>query len=194
MEEIKLRISSSSNVINRYRSGTSATGFHETDIDFLYFQLRKIIELILFASVSAQLSQSTKLKREAEKEWHAGKLFAWIEAVNPKFFPEPKRDVVVTENWRKLEKVADGFMTKDEMKRIYKKACGKFAHASRGNLYGNELSRKKHFDEIEGYLAGIRKLLGHHWVYVDEKNSFAVLMQTNEDGGVFVGNMVVVDD
>ena len=55
--EFMRRIKYRTDVIRRteaaYRLGTSITGYRQTDIDLCYLQLRKSLELMMFASVIA---------------------------------------------------------------------------------------------------------------------------------------------
>ena len=190
MEEIKRRHHVCEIVLGGIKLRGSLIGYLEADLDLLYLQLRKILELIMFASVVAHRITNTGLRAEAEREYNAGRLVAWIEKINPNFFPVAKEDVGRaadgTRNVRDLDQTAIPTLTKAELKTSYSRACGDFAHAQRAYSYGNQSEKQRHVEFVRGHLNKISALLNHHWVHLTDDVCLAVVMQSKEDGNVHV--------
>jgi hypothetical protein len=189
MEEIKKRHHACAVVLAGIKLRGSMIGYLEVDIDLLYLQLRKILELVMFASVVAHKIAHTDLGADFDKEYCAGHLVSWIENINPKFFPRPVQDAPAgPEEMRKvvaLDTALHGApLTKDELRSTYARACGNFAHAQRRNQYGTSEAKQAHLDFIRDRLEKISRLLNHHWVDLTEDLSVAIVMQDAHDGNV----------
>ena len=75
----------------------------ETSLDIVAFQLRKMIELIGFASMSAHLENYKALKPAFAKEWKFSDIMRRIERINPDCLPRPVEKVRLSEpgiDWR----------------------------------------------------------------------------------------------
>src|SRR5437868_15459887 len=84
MEEVKLR----TKVINAFLEGNAGAVYKATNIESIYLQLRKIVELIAFGSLVANREALSQLYTEFSKLWNARRLLEDIERVNPGFYPE----------------------------------------------------------------------------------------------------------
>ena len=186
MRRIKYR----TDVIRRteaaYRLGTSITGYRQTDIDLCYLQLRKCLELMMFASVIAHDSFGRNLgKHLRDKEWNASRIVASLKRVNPGFYPVPVKDATPPgSRIRNEEKLEHGFLTEAEFRDLYDKCCGNMLHASRKDPYGDRMPA--HFRDIRGYGNKLVRLLNHHWIHITDEIALAVLMQTESDGDIQV--------
>ena len=185
MSEIKKRAEVCARVINQTKSNGSVTGYIETDIDLIYSQIRKIIELILFSSTTAHKLTTAKLKKDAEKAYNAGKLMSYIKERNPDYYPIPVYDGVPKDGNKSLERVSNfngnSFIEEVEMKVLYNKVCGSFSHANRKYHYGNTAAKKVKIDEADKYLHKIIKLLNYHTITLDKNIILIVIMSV--DGG-----------
>jgi hypothetical protein len=185
MQEIKFRTDVIVRTVNTYRAGNSLTGFRESDIELCLLQLRKCLELVMFASLVAHYHSGVKLQqRLVEGEWNATKILALINRVNPKGYPDAltrvKKDGKEIDD---MEKV-DGALTREEFGKLYDRVCGSYLHASRNS---EKLSdHASLFQQIETWLKKLTLLLNSHWIHVDDRLVFAVLMQTDLDGDVQV--------
>lgn len=89
MEEIKLR----TNVVTSFLHGQSSAVYTPTTIECACLQIRKILELIAFASLIANKEAYTKVFSKVSKAWNAGDLLKELERVNPGFYPVPVTEV-----------------------------------------------------------------------------------------------------
>ena len=185
MQEIKHRVNVISRALGQYSAGSSLTGYRESDIEICLLQLRKCLELVMFASIVAHYHRGIELQQKlVSNEWNATKIMKYLGRINPEFFPKALT--------RSTEKVGDapvmmaveGAMTQDEFGILYDRVCGKYLHASRNRDFLDD--HKRLLEEISVWLVKLTKLLNSHWVKVDEKIVFAVLMQTDTTGNVQV--------
>ena len=96
MEEIKAR----TNVVDRmeemHSAGSLMTGYMATDIETVYLQVRKIIELIMFANIVANKAAGLELNQTLRKGWELKKIIAELRHHNARFFPMPKHCLLYT--------------------------------------------------------------------------------------------------
>jgi hypothetical protein len=92
MEEIKRRVE----VINTIIQKRYTTPFQATNIELICLQIRSILELIALGSLVTDEDEYKKQSRRlAKDEWNAKVILNEIEKINPKFYPEPVRQVIV---------------------------------------------------------------------------------------------------
>ena len=159
-----------------YQRGSSVTGYRETDIGLCYLQLRKSLELMMFASLIAHDTFGRELdKKLRDKEWRAGKIVKQLERVNPRFYPAPVNHATPRSG-------AD-ILTKTDFQSLYGR-CGDMLHAKREDVYGDRIP--SHFREVREYCTKLVRLLNHHWVHITDDIALVVLMPTQPDGDVQV--------
>ena len=125
MEEVKLRVG----LVRSMVSQSITTGREDFDAELVFVQLRKTLELIAFASLSANKAKYSAAYDNFATHWNAKRMLAYIEKVNPNFYPIPVRDTGVNaEGIRYFDLLAEGFLTKDEFVTLYDK-CGQILHA-----------------------------------------------------------------
>jgi len=125
MAEIKAR----SNLIMHVgegRVGALPTG---PRVEFVYLQLRKIIELIAMGSLLANASSFAHIQSKIEKYWNAKDLLNDIQTLNPDFYPRPIIQKASTEPGVKMQWLdrRDDFLTKERFITLYDK-CGSILH------------------------------------------------------------------
>jgi hypothetical protein len=185
MQEIKFRVHVISRTISAYGEGSSLTGYRESDIELCLLQLRKCLELVMYASLVAHYHSGVALqKRLVENEWNATKILALVSRANPQGYPNAVTRVKM--HGRAIDDMREvvGALTRAEFGELYDRVCGSYLHASRNP---DKLSNHQVlFDEVEGWLRKLTLLLNSHWIHVDDKLLFAVLMQTDTDADVQV--------
>lgn len=190
MEEIKRR----TEVIQAFLSGKANAVYRQTNAESICLQFRKILELIALSSLVANKEEYSKNRQKFATDWHAKRILSDIEKVNPKFYPEPTRQILDKDTGKviKVEKIADGFLTRDEFEDLYD-SCGVILHAD------NPFRATKDIDSFlkatPKYMKKIIKLLNHHQIQLSEDDlQFWVLMKSNTDGKVQVSLFQRVKD
>lgn len=112
MEEIKRR----NEVIQAYLSGHLNCLFRAVTVETEALQLRKILELIALGSLVANKSEYAKQYEKFASHWHAGRIMRDVESINPKFYPEPFREIPSQSQGVKndLVPMTEGFLTKKD--------------------------------------------------------------------------------
>lgn len=143
-------------------------------------QLRKMLELVAFASLVANKDVYAKVQADFAKHWNAQLLLKDLERVNPHFYPAPmvqERSDRPDVKWH-VRDVGDGFMTREEFVEVYKK-CGRLLHAA--NPFGNQPSYAFYRKHIPLWQARLRALLAIHAVkLVGQSNVWMVHMQEHD--------------
>lgn len=132
LDEIKRRAS----VIDAFMAGNTHAVFEATNIETVCLQFRKILELIAFASLIANVKEYSLQYDKFAKHWNPRLMLRDLERVNPDFYPRPIIQQPATESGIKMRWLdrPDDYLTKDRLVSIYEK-CGALMHAE--NPYGS---------------------------------------------------------
>jgi hypothetical protein len=187
MEEIKLRTTAAASMLRK----EVTTSFPATNIEFICLQIRKILELIALASVSANKEEYAKQYGNFFKHWKAKAILESVEKVNPQFYPYPlKQKGDQSQNIREVEPVSKRFLTRVDFESAYD-ACCQALHAS--NPYGAAINYAFLEKEIPDWIQKIKTLLNHHMVQLfNKKQSLWVIMHATSDGRVHAGIMLKI--
>jgi hypothetical protein len=179
MEEIKSRLTAAWAI---FGNNTHTTPFRATNVEFACLQIRKILELIALASLSANKDEYSKQHANFFKHWKAKAILEAVEKVNPSFYPVPVQGESggTNEKVRGFKMRTVGFLTKDDFSTIYD-ICSQTLHAS--NPYGAKIDYGHLEKEIPCWLEKIKALLNDHMVLlIDKTESILVIMRSEEDG------------
>jgi len=178
MEELKLRVG----IILSIVEGRLSIGREDFDSELACVQLRKALELIAFASLSANKVQYSKAYRKFSKHWNAKSLLNNIEKIHPDFYPKP---VVFSEDisqGKHLLEVKEGFLTRNEFVELYDK-CSEVLHARNPFRTGPKIINFRY--SIKEWIERIQKLLALHQIrLVDTQDIWLVQMQHPQDSKV----------
>jgi len=195
MEEVKKRTSVVSKLYRDHLAGKSMTGYIETDIDTVYLQLRKCIELVMFACIVANKSAGITLNKTLRKGYEIQKIKLELKRFNTAFFPSPKKERGIDADGVRLVddlKHEDRpFMTEAELFKAYG-LSGNYLHSQREYQYGGADAKIKILMRGVEYINQLIALLNHHWTKITEDSSFAVVMHGNIDGKVHVSQLVSI--
>lgn len=183
MEEAKRRIE----VVDKVISHEITTNILITDVELMCIQIRKILELIALSSVAANQAEYQKVRSNLATLWNAKDILKNIEAINPKYYPEP----ILLQAWNgdpnktRTQPVRAKYLTRDELLDIYAR-CGGLLHAQ------NPFSRRKDFQQatkvVPNWLKKIKTLLDKHIVnLVDSDIMFMVILNLGFEKEVSVG-------
>ena len=152
------------------------------DVEVGTVQLRKSLELIAMASITANESEYSAVHETFKKQWNASLIIRDIERINPDFYPKPI--MLLSDGKVELEPSLD-FLTKDKFIKLYE-WCGSRLHAlnpyradrDEGMKYKNDLQK------IESGRQLIVKLLNQHrTVLSGNKTEIWCLMASPSNSG-----------
>lgn len=119
MQEIRDRLA----LVDAVGSHTMTTSVQIFDIELVYLQIRKCLELIAFASLIANKDKYSSAYANFASHWKAKLMLECIEKLNPDFYPLPVEPPKVLDNGVKhLDLVPDGFLTRSEFVTLYEKS------------------------------------------------------------------------
>jgi len=135
------------------------------DVELVALQLRKILEALVFANLSANIETYQEMFQSYYTDWNMTKIIERIRKINPSYYPVPIIRPEVTKNTDELaeffvEPITQDFLTEDEVK-CTKKYLDKLLHAD--NPFNTNLrSVKDELDRLEKFLIKITNLLRTH--------------------------------
>ena len=179
MEEVKIRIAVVLSVVEKGFS----VGREDFDAELVCVQLRKTLELIAFASLTANKERYAEAHDNFTTHWNAKRLLANLEKIHPDFYPKPvevpHRD---EKGVRNLSSKKEGFLTREEFTTLYDK-CSEVLHSWNPFREGPRMINFGH--SIHDWVARIQKLLAVHLMcLVGMEEVWVVYMQYPEDGKV----------
>ena len=139
--------------------------------------------LVIERNLSANKEIYSKEYKKFAQNYHAERILKDLERINPKFYPEPSKQIRIEGKEGisyKLEAINEGSLTKDEFVKVYEK-CGSMLHAE--NPFGKKKEYIKIKEEFLEWLKKIKLLLSHHGIMlVDGKTIIIGLMKTEKNG------------
>lgn len=184
MQSIKHRIDFLGRLLLGNNDGVSTTHLLP-DVEVGAVQLRKCLELIAMASITANESEYKAAHDTFKKQWNASLIVKDIERINPDFYPKPilHKDTL---DGHKIDLNPDGdFLTKKQFIKLYE-WCGARLHAlnpyredrDEGAKYINDLH------DIEQARQRIIRLLSQHRVVLtDDRTEIWCLMESSGRNG-----------
>lgn len=125
LEEVKRRLK----VVRSITQAEFSTDNVEMDAEIACLQLRKALELIAFASLSANHSLYTRVHGDISSAWSAKRILNKLEKLHPDFYPRPILFEGESEGGVKhFANVKSGYLTRAEFVVLYDK-CSSVVHA-----------------------------------------------------------------
>ncbi|NHQ59073.1 hypothetical protein G9409_00475 [Chlorobium sp. BLA1] len=179
MEDVKSRVA----LIRRFTSGEVQVGSEQFAYECVSVQLRKVLELIAFASLCANKEKYSEAYSGFAKHWRAKALLDAIGHLHPGFYPQPMRPPVASPDGTKhLDRVADGFLTQPEFVVLYDK-CSEVIHTR--NPFSTSEPRIDFVHSVDNWLYKITSLLNLHlMVLAGRSQVWLVSMHEPSDGRV----------
>jgi hypothetical protein len=171
-------------VINGFLRGELSTTYKMTNIECVYLQFRKVLELIALASLVANHDEYVKQQTKFAQHWHAGRILDDLAQVNPQFYPVPGVQVIdkATGKVREVKPLQAGYLTKADFIALYE-MCGGILHAQ--NPYGQPKDINAYESQMPEWRDKIIALLNHHQIQlIDSKLQLWVIMHSKDDGRV----------
>ncbi|MDF1762760.1 MAG: hypothetical protein P1U57_05060 [Oleibacter sp.] len=173
LEELKLRVKTVQDIVNK-NVPISSFGEKSFADEFIFLQIRKILELIAFGSMASNIVEYEKLYSDYKNNWRAKKIIERLERVNKDFYPVPLQQ---TSAGAPLENVRSGFLTKDDFVFLYD-VCSKVIHSK--NPY-SEIHKIDIKMSVDDWMHRIASLLWFHQIkLVDSEASWLVYLMHPE--------------
>jgi hypothetical protein len=170
MEEVKHRVG----LVRSLLAATVSTGYPAFDREMVFLQFRKILELVAFASLTANKDVYSAAYATFASHWNAQRMLRDLEKVNADFYPlalepyTPSADGI-----KHFPRAADGFLTKEEFITLYD-LCAKFLHAR--NPFSTEDPMIQLTYSAEQWVSRIQKLLSLHTINLVSGNRWVIFI------------------
>jgi hypothetical protein len=164
MEEVRDRVNLVRSV-GEHRTTTSREVF---DVELVFVQFRKVLELIAFASLTANKEKYSTAHAKFATHWKANLMLRELEKINPDFYPMPVRQPELRHDGVKhCPAVTDGFLTKEDFVLLYDKT-GDILHVQ--NPFKAQAPRIEIKYSVKEWVSRIQALLALHIMHlVDDK-------------------------
>jgi hypothetical protein len=160
MEEVRDRV----NLVKSVGAHSITTGHQVFDMELVFLQLRKILELIAFASLTANKEKYSAANAQFATHWKAKLMLQELEKINPDFYPMPVGQPQLQANGVKhCPAVTGGFLTKDDFEFLYDKT-GDILHV-RNPFSAKDPTLKIRYSTKE-WVSRIQVLLALHIVHL----------------------------
>jgi hypothetical protein len=160
MAQVRTRIK----VVQGVLTGQITTGTDDCNAELIFLQLRKTLELIAFASLSANKAAYSAVHEKFASHWNAKKMLGDLEEVNPDYYPVPLDPPQETAPGVKhFPRPADGFMTTDEFTCLYN-SCSEILH-TRNPFTAKDPTIQIGYS-VQEWVARIQRLLGWHLIHL----------------------------
>lgn len=173
MEEVKHRLV----VAEKFCDGITKQPQFDTESACL--QLRKVLELIAYASIAPHKTKYAQWRAKAlnnhgdfRKDFNGRSILASLKAINPYSFPRPFSPPVKTEHGWHFPEFQGNCLTKKKYERLYDK-CGALLHAD--NPWGNKKFYQTFLNNIPKHISLIRSLLNYHNIIVQHEGGTTVI-------------------
>ena len=152
--------------------------------ELLCVQLRKSLELVALAALSANRAYYEKAYIGIANVWNAKDILKEIGALHPHFYPTPiKFGGLDPEGRKRFDPLTSGFMTKEQFVSIYDKLGGALhawnPHRREPRRVGAGLNFRKWFEHLE-------TLLALHYFHLPDDDSIYVCELRGQGGKVHV--------
>lgn len=152
----------------------------EIQLESIFLQFRKILELIAMASLVANQKALAAARADFKKSWHASKILREIARINPGFYPEPVVENHLPDGMRSLEPCKHDVLTEHDFCQLYDRACGTILHTA--NPFGHQIQYRDFTDSVHPWRAKIIGLLNQHKIRLLGDPQAFWLIQMKVDG------------
>lgn len=177
MDEIRKR----EEVIIGLHDGTSNARYLIVNYEVIFFQLRKILEIIVKAPILINADEYRTISKTAEDDWRIRDIIKKLEKINPKFYPQ---SIEIKKTPNQLDEFIhreEGFLTKEELCEAYD-YCNNYLHAHNPLKIESDVNFEDEWNWIVGIINKIHVLLDKHICYPKSKGSFYFITMENGKG------------
>jgi hypothetical protein len=159
LTEIKRR----TQVIGGFMRGEIHALYEPTTVESVCLQFRKVLELIAFSSLIANVESYSRAHERFAEHWNARLMLRDLERVNTAFYPRPIIQQSSTAPGIKAHLIdrIDDYLSKDEFVKVYDK-CGGLMHAA--NPFGPPVDYANYKHQFDIWRHYIINLLDSHTI------------------------------
>jgi hypothetical protein len=182
MEELKLRC----DLIESITSGEITVADREDfSGELACLNLRKVLELLAFASLTANREKYAEAHAKFAQHWKAKLLLTNLAKLHPDFFPKPIAfGEPHSDGTKNLVDVKEPCLTRDDFEFLYDQAS-QVLHTQ--NPHGDAVRVVDFRLSLSEWVQRIKTLLSVHYMrLVDSESLWVVMMRHPEDGRVHV--------
>ena len=159
MEEARDRL----NFVKSLPARNASTGHQVIDQELVFLQLRMILELLAFASLTANREKYAAEHKKFATFWRAKDMLQDLEKINPDFYPMPIQRPQLQATGIKHCAAVDGFLTKDDFVSLYD-LTGDFLHVRNPFSTQDPVIRMRY--NVRQWLERIQALLALHVMHL----------------------------
>ena len=180
MTEIKARIA----LVKRFTTGELTLGNESFSYEAVSVNLRKILELIAFASLTAHRETYWNKYKTLGDEKSFKPMLQRITTLNPRFYPESLLPPIRKEgtNHSEYPKNDKPFLTRSELEDLFG-ICSQTIHAWNPYKTGRTIDFKR---PVAEWITLIEQLLNVHKVQLESGDVLVVTMNSAPDGFVHI--------
>lgn len=181
LEEIKCRLQVAYWIVH----GEKSTGYLRTNVETVYLQFRKILELLALGSLVSNKYDYAKYYSNFMNHYHAKHIFRDLEKINPDFYPKPGKQIKDEKGEViRLDNIETGYLTKDEFIDIYDESSS-LLHAE--NPFATPKTFDNYTEKFTEWNNKIIVLLSHHQLQLlDRKTMIWAILKTKPNGNASV--------
>jgi hypothetical protein len=179
MEDVKSRLA----VVRTVTKGQLSTGSELFNYELVSVQLRKSLELVAFASMTANKKLYAEAHAGFANHWKAKEMLSSLNRLHPGFYPQPIRlDHVKKSGAKHFERVEGDYLTQEDFTTLYD-LCSEVLHT-----WNPFTMKEKHINfkrSVTEWVQRIDRLLRLHFMqFVDREEIWVVDMEYSADGKV----------
>lgn len=173
MEEVRDRV----NLVKSVGEHRTSTGREVFDVELVFVQLRKILELIAFASLTANKEKYSLAHAKFATHWKAKLMLQELEKINPDFYPVPiGKPEVQPSGVKRFPAITDGFLGKEDFAVLYDKT-GDLLHVR--NPFGPQNPKLNIKYSVKEWVSRIQVLLALHIMHLVDDKKWIVQIPDN---------------
>ena len=118
LDEIRNRLL----LVKSFGNGNKTIGNEQSDYEIVAVNLRKILELIAFGSLTANKDLYAQTYEKFSEHWQIKKLFKNLEKIHPDFYPKALMKPIISSGTPRnvhFDFEVDGFLTSQELFELY---------------------------------------------------------------------------
>ena len=178
MEEVRDRV----NLVKSVGAHRVTTGREVFDVELVFLQLRKILELVAFASLSANKEKYSAAHEKFAAHWKAKLMLQELEKINPDFYPMPiGQPQLQADGVKHCPAITEGFLTRTDFELLYDIAS-QFVHTRNPFCPKDPMLRMPY--SMKDWISRIQALLALHIMHLVDGKKWIV--QIPEEGVVRV--------